>query len=245
MLPVVSVNRPAYQPSDGATSPPTSAADAARLAGLYTFLSTTAACHPDLPPEWVPSWRYVLTIPGAPATKVRHRSRKGGQTYKEPEDVASEQRTATFLHQLRTAHGGPLTGNVALGAVFYRPDMQWIDADNMVKHVCDAGNGVLWLDDSQITAQCGVVEYDPTNPRTVLVVGPHYSAMRRGTDTTTRARTARTPSTRRSARFATCEGCGKPIAKTLTWCNTCRRGVLSREANPELFRVAALDGLFE
>lgn len=224
-----------------AAAAPLSAPDTARLNALYGFLSSAAAGHPDLPAEWPPAWRYTLTIPGPPATKVRHRSRKGGQTYKEPEDVASEQRTATFLHQLRAAHGGPLTGNVALGAVFYRPDMQWIDSDNMVKHVCDAGNGVLWLDDSQITAQCGVVEYDPAHPRTVLVVGPHYSAMRRGTDAGTRR--AR-PSRPRTPRFATCEGCGKPIAKSLSRCNTCRRSHLSREANPELFRVAALDGLF-
>lgn len=234
----MSVNSPGCQP------PITlSPGDAARLDALHGFLSGTAAGHPDLPDAWPPVWRYTLVIPGPPATKVRHRSTKTGQTYKDAADVASEKFTATHLHRLRTANGGPLTGNVALGAVFYRPDMQWIDADNMVKHLCDAGNGVLWLDDSQVTAQCGVVEYDPTNPRTVLVVGPHYSGMRRGTDAaTTRTRTTRTA--RRSARFATCEGCGKPIAKTLTWCNTCRRGLLSRDANPEMFRVAALEGLF-
>jgi Holliday junction resolvase RusA-like endonuclease/predicted nucleic acid-binding Zn ribbon protein len=120
---------------------------------------------------------YVV-IPGAPPSKARPRHGKGF-TYVTPESRAAEARTALFLTRLVAA---PLEGNVALGCVFFRPNKQRIDTDNMLKHVCDAANGVLWVDDSQVTAVMGITEYDAGNPRTLIVVGRHASSMTRGAD---------------------------------------------------------------
>jgi Holliday junction resolvase RusA-like endonuclease len=120
----------------------------------------------------------TLTIPGTPATKTRARHGKH-RTYKTKEDVAAEERTAGYL---RKTFARPMTGNVAIACVFFRHDMKLIDTDNMLKHVCDAANGIVYIDDSQTTAVYGITEYDPTNPRTVIVVAHHRSSMVRGTD---------------------------------------------------------------
>ncbi|MEW2568416.1 RusA family crossover junction endodeoxyribonuclease [Streptomyces sp. NPDC047070] len=124
------------------------------------------------------SWGTVL--PGEPHSKSRPRFNKDGHAYKDPADAAAEQATrwkmrAWFRH-------APLGGNVALGCVFFRSSRQEIDGDNMLKHICDAGNGLLWVDDSQVTGKYGGIELDVDYPRTVLVVAPHVSTMLRGTD---------------------------------------------------------------
>ncbi|MER7070949.1 RusA family crossover junction endodeoxyribonuclease [Terrabacter sp. NPDC000476] len=121
---------------------------------------------------------YAL-IPGAPASKSRPRFGKGGRVYTTTEQRAAEDRTANIL---RESFPEPFSGNVALACVFYRPDRQRIDADNMLKHVCDAANGVLWHDDSQVTAIVGIVELDADRPRTLITVAPHLTSMTRGTD---------------------------------------------------------------
>jgi Holliday junction resolvase RusA-like endonuclease len=118
----------------------------------------------------------VLTLSGSPASKTRPRFSKDGRTYKTAEDQQAEARTGW---QLRRAFRQPWTGNLALGCVFFRPDRQRIDVDNLVKHVCDAGNGIAWADDAQITALYAVAEVDPEYPRTLLVVARHTSSLDR------------------------------------------------------------------
>lgn len=123
---------------------------------------------------------YITTIPGAPWSKSRPRFGRG-RTYMKPEDVDAERRTAMHLKRVVPR---PLEGNAGLVCIFYRPNRQRIDTDNLIKHVCDAGNGVLWIDDSQCTAVMGVIELDSENPRTVVAVGGHVSTLLRGTDAT-------------------------------------------------------------
>lgn len=122
-----------------------------------------------------------LVIPGAPPSKARPRFAKGGRVYTPAESRAAEQRTAGFL-ALATRSHGPMTGNVAIGCVFFRPNRQRIDCDNLMKHICDAANGVLWHDDSQVTTVFGRVEFDAVHPRTLVVVAHDESTMMRGTD---------------------------------------------------------------
>jgi Holliday junction resolvase RusA-like endonuclease len=117
-----------------------------------------------------------LVLPGAPAAKARPRFTTEGRTYKTGADAAAEARTGW---KLRQAFRQPWTGNLAVAAVFFRPDRQRIDTDNLIKHVCDAGNGIAWVDDAQITAAYGVVELDVEYPRTVLVVARHVSSLDR------------------------------------------------------------------
>lgn len=117
----------------------------------------------------------VLTLAGPPASKSRPRFSQG-RTYKSDADTAAEQATAW---QLRRVFRQPWTGNLALGCVFFRPDRQRIDTDNMLKHVCDAGNGIAWGDDAQITATYAMVELDAAAPRTLLVITRHVSSLDR------------------------------------------------------------------
>lgn len=120
-----------------------------------------------------------LVIEGAPASKARPRFGRGGVVFTPKESRAAEKRTA---ERMRKVFREPLTGNVSLACVFFRPNRQRIDADNMLKHVCDAANGVIWEDDSQVTAISAVVELDEANPRTLVAVSSHQSSMVRGTD---------------------------------------------------------------
>lgn len=134
----------------------------------------------------LPIGRIPLTLAGNPQAKVRHRYRVVGtgrkrfvQTYADPEDAAMEQLTAA---KLRAAFPVPLTGNLAMVAILYRASRQPIDADNLYKHIADAGNGVGWVDDSQLTGIAAVIELSAEYPRTVLMVGHHHTTMLRGTD---------------------------------------------------------------
>jgi Holliday junction resolvase RusA-like endonuclease len=150
---------------------------------FYTFLA-----HPE--PDGT-EHAIVCVIPGTPPSKARVRFGKG-HTYNRPEAVAAEKRTAVYVQQ--ALRGYRYEGNVALGCIFYRPTFQRVDADNMLKHVCDSINGLAFKDDSQVTAIAARVELDPENPRTVLVLGAHQSTMRRGINDST-----------------PCQVCGKPI----------------------------------
>lgn len=137
------------------------------------------------------NWSRLLVIPGEPYSKSRPRFARSGRAYTKPADREREEYVRAYL---RRTFDKPQTGNVALGCVFFRSNRQRIDADNLLKHICDAANGILFLDDSQVTAITAFVELDLANPRTLLVVGQHISTMTRGTDNT-----------------APCERCGAPI----------------------------------
>lgn len=159
----------------------------------------------------------VLGIPGNPPPKIRHRYRVAGtgrkrfvQTYADPVDVAAERYTASFLR--RAFPDGPMTGNVALVALFYRADRQSIDGDNMLKHIGDAGNGIAWVDDSQITGSTPIVELDPSEPRTVLAFAHHRSTMLRGADA-----------------VGPCRACGQPRDLDRLFCSTACAGTGRRK----------------
>lgn len=116
----------------------------------------------------------MIVLDGEPPSKSRPRFARSGKAYKTDEDTQAEARTGWLL---RRSFRQPLTGNLALGAVFFRPDRRRIDVDNMLKHVCDAGNGIAWADDAQITALYAVAELDAEDPRTLLVVTRHRSSL--------------------------------------------------------------------
>ena len=118
----------------------------------------------------------TLTIPMAPAVKVRHRTRiRGGkiQTYKDPDDLQREQVTQVYMRKLMAEHrrGGPFRGPLALACVFYMPDGTRRDIDNLLKHIMDAGNKILYNDDSQIVTVAAYRHVDRSNPRTELMIG--------------------------------------------------------------------------
>lgn len=117
-------------------------------------------------------------IEGAPWSKSRPRF-AGKRAYQSTDDRDAEERTA--WHLSIAAGGKKFTGNACIACIFYRPNFQRVDVDNLLKHVNDAANGVLWDDDSQVTEMMGRLEYDPVNPRTVIIAGRHSSSLVRGT----------------------------------------------------------------
>lgn len=116
---------------------------------------------------------HIVILPGDPHPKGRPRFSRG-RAYTAEADRDAEARTALSLSQ-QVSH--PLTGNVALTCVFYRRTRRRVDVDNLIKHVMDSANGIVWRDDSQCTSLRGVVELDRDNPRTLVIIGPHESSL--------------------------------------------------------------------
>lgn len=122
--------------------------------------------------------RYMV-IEGDPKSKMRPKFGKG-RVYKSQEQRNNEEYLAL---NFRKSFKKPYTTNIAIGCIFFRSNRQRIDVDNMLKNVMDAANGIIWLDDSQVTAKVGVLELDSDRPRTVLVIGHHESTMTRDLET--------------------------------------------------------------
>lgn len=130
----------------------------------------------------------VMVVEGAPWSKSRPRFSRAGHAYQPRDDRAQAEALAW---RMRGFLAERFPANVAVACIFFRPNRQRIDADNMLKHVLDSATGVAWEDDSQVTAVLGVIELDAERPRTVIAFGEHESTMTRGT-----------------ASNLTCEGCG-------------------------------------
>lgn len=118
----------------------------------------------------------VLSIGGNPIPKPRPRV-GSGRAYPDARQAAAEEPVALGLRQAFPAE--PLRGNLALVCLFYRGDRRQLDRDNLTKAVEDAGNGIAWADDSQLTAGAQLLELDRALPRTVLAIAPVTSTMER------------------------------------------------------------------
>tara|TARA_R110000744_G_scaffold41284_4_gene93422 strand:+ start:4962 stop:5384 length:423 start_codon:yes stop_codon:yes gene_type:complete len=111
---------------------------------------------------------YTIIVNGKPRPQARHRHTKAGFTY----DPSSKYKK-DFITQVRSqAPNPPLNGRISLKAIFSMPYVKKHyrtgkysgmlkanspyeytikpDIDNLLKFVLDAGNKVLWYDDSQI-----------------------------------------------------------------------------------------------
>lgn len=115
-----------------------------------------------------------IIIEGPPPSKARARFTKRGGAYHPGENRQAEQRTAWHLKRISPQ---PMTGNIALACIFFRPNRQRLDLDNLLKHVCDAATGVVWIDDSQVTAVAGILELDAIRPRSVITFARHQSSL--------------------------------------------------------------------
>lgn len=131
-------------------------------------------------------YRYVV-VKGDPKSKAR--PRLGGKGHVYSPSKPDQDAVAAAIKPIFPA---PIDGSLAIGCVFFRPNKQRIDADNMMKLVMDAATGVCWHDDSQVSAQLGIVEFDPLNPRTIVVIGPRDSSMVRSAATAKKCATCGT-----------------------------------------------------
>lgn len=145
-----------------------------------------------------------LVVDGAPWSKSRPKfaRNRGGIAYQPDDDRRAE---ARMRGHLQSVGAEPFLGNTMVACRFYRPDAQRVDVDNLLKHVCDSANGVLWEDDSQATLVFGEIMHDAERPRTVIVAGNHRSTLLRGDD--------------RRRPCEHCDGLFLPSTKTARFCS--------------------------
>lgn len=125
---------------------------------------------------------FFLLLEGDPWSKSRPKFARRGkytQTYQPRDDRDAEQRLAS---RIKSTNPEAFRGNVMLACRFYRSNFQRIDTDNLLKHICDSANGLLWKDDSQVTFALGEVHYDRDRPRTIIMAANHASTLLRGDD---------------------------------------------------------------
>jgi Holliday junction resolvase RusA-like endonuclease len=153
-----------------------------------------------------------FVIEGNPPSKARPRFVKHGVVYS---PSAKKERELSWI--IKSQFPAPLMSNVFVVCVFFRGTKQRIDSDNMMKHFLDAATGVCWKDDSQVTAQLGIVEYDPARPRTVCVIGAHSSSM-----------------VRDACREFNCARCGAQFTSIQAKPKYCSRACASRSRGEDL-----------
>lgn len=124
-----------------------------------SYDSATESWHGTL--AWQPYSQKRPRISAAVAGKRR-------RTHRDPADVAAEKATRTTLIMLNLP---VLPTNVWLRLIFYRASRQVVDGDNLEKHFLDAANGVLWVDDCQVTDKWSTIRLDRDRPRTEFWVG--------------------------------------------------------------------------
>lgn len=122
-----------------------------------------------------PDWEYSGIIPWQPHSKARPQVSRGGRrTHQDPRDKAAEARTRQFFAQDVIEVGVPLLrDNVAVTLKFYRATAQIVDCDNLIKHFLDSANGMLFVDDQQVTKISAELHLDRINPRTEFRVVEH------------------------------------------------------------------------
>lgn len=110
-----------------------------------------------------------FTIPGQPIPKGRPRFGRNGSVYTPKTTIAFEKKV-----KLSALAAGvkQLSGPIQISTEFYMKDLRRVDADNILKAVMDALNGVAYKDDSQVMTGRWSKHLDKANPRTVVTVEP-------------------------------------------------------------------------
>lgn len=93
---------------------------------------------------------YELNLSGIPVISKKNRLKFGrGRTYKTSEVLNFEEVLGRVGRELGVA---PLGGDITMEIEVTVPDKRRRDLQNFSDTICDALNGVLYLDDSQITS---------------------------------------------------------------------------------------------
>ena len=131
--------------------------------------------------------KILITIKGSPKAQKRHRHTKAGFTY----DPSKEDKKDFLALIHAKAPKQPLKGDISLKVTFampyvkkhYRtgkysgelkpnPPYEYVikpDIDNLLKFIMDAGNKILWVDDSQIW-KVEMEKVYSLSPRTEIIV---------------------------------------------------------------------------
>lgn len=111
-----------------------------------------------------------LTLPLPPSVNRLWRGNRNGRRWCDPAAVGFKQTAALTLLSMRVR---PIVGPVELDVVFVVNPRKPLDADNGLKVLLDALQGVAFENDSQVR-KLGVelVDDDGKGPRTLLRFGP-------------------------------------------------------------------------
>jgi len=91
-----------------------------------------------------------LTVEGNPIGKERPRLGKGGHVYTPNKTLSQETAIKWAIRDELRDYDVDGESEFALLCYFYRNDLRRVDADNCLKLVSDAANGMVWKDDSQV-----------------------------------------------------------------------------------------------
>lgn len=111
-----------------------------------------------------------FTVPGPPVPKQRARRGKGGRWYTPPQTRAYESHVRGVMAFWLMANGlyqgkWPKDARYRVTCAIMFPDRRRRDADNVFKSLADAGNKLMWNDDSQIMEHAVSVSVDRAEPR--------------------------------------------------------------------------------
>ena len=116
--------------------------------------------------------RLAFTVPGRPQGKQRPRLGRGGRVYTPAATRRYESavRSACLVAMMQAGLAKRYAGECGLLVRCYFPDGRRRDGDNVLKSVQDALNGLLWIDDSQVTVATVAKAIDRREPRTEVEV---------------------------------------------------------------------------
>ena len=158
-----------------------------------------------------PEWKIEFSHPGPPISKSRARwTKKRGKmiTYTPGKTVASQDAVA-WRWKMATK-GVTRDECLSVACVFYRPNLQRIDVDNLVKLVLDAGTQAkVWRDDCQVVSIVARIELDAASPRTEVTMCPSSSSLRRSTTITLNCEACKKDFTRKAGPYLSSKATGR------------------------------------
>ena len=123
---------------------------------------------------------------GKPHPKERPRKARTGHLYDPASNREAEGKLQEEIARLYPGVPRKFTGPLQVECFFMYPKPKnWFpgkpkgkpDIDNLLKTVCDAFNGILWEDDSQIVGKKGEKEFwDEAEPATIIRITYYHPA---------------------------------------------------------------------
>lgn len=110
-----------------------------------------------------------FVVIGPPQPKERARMGAGGRWFT-PERTRFYERAVKHRAQLAVPKSWPLDARYVLTVRMHFADARRRDADNVIKAVSDALNGVCFADDSQVVETHAFKHIDRDNPRTEVQI---------------------------------------------------------------------------
>ena len=107
----------------------------------------------------------TFTVHGPPVPKARARKGKGGHWHTPKSTQAYESLVYWTAMRALQGQGWPRDRRYRVECAIYMPNARRADSDNIIKSVLDAGNELLWGDDSQVIEIATIKRIDPAAPR--------------------------------------------------------------------------------